>query len=229
MDKEFSSGALIFRKEKQETLFLLIYSGRNKIWGFPKGHLEPGESEKEAATREIMEETGIKDLRFVDGFREEDVYKARSNKGPHGGEIEKHSIYLLCETRTADVVVDAAEITNYQWLGIYDAEKLLNFDSLRRLLRKAETFAHITIPKNAKWKRVAISYRADRYVLDSSNYKLPYYVVWRDFIGEHHELEFVVPGAHGGIKDTIDTCFSGPYHDYLNVQLQQPVDTIALF
>jgi hypothetical protein len=51
--------------------------------------------------------------------------------------------------------------------------------------------------------------------LDSSNYKLPYYVVWRDFIGEHHELEFIVPGAHGGIKDTIDTCFSGPYHDYL--------------
>lgn len=142
MEKEFSAGALIFRKEKEEVLFLLIYSGRNKKWGFPKGHIEPGEMEKDAALREVKEEIGINDLRFVDGFREEDVYQAGSNRGPSKGSvIEKHSVYFLCETKTTDIVVDEAEITDYKWLGIIEAEKLLTFNSLKRILRKAEVFA----------------------------------------------------------------------------------------
>ena len=138
MDKEFSAGALIFRKEKEKTLFLLVYSGRNKIWGFPKGHIEPGEIEKDAALREVKEETGIDELRFVDGFREEDVYQTIGNRGLHKGSvIEKHSIYFLCETKSMNIVVDAVEITEHKWLSRIEAEKILTFDSLKRILRKA--------------------------------------------------------------------------------------------
>ena len=63
MKKEFSAGAVIFREEKGRILFLLIYSARNRVWGFPKGHVEAGESEKDAAKREIKEETGLRYLR----------------------------------------------------------------------------------------------------------------------------------------------------------------------
>lgn len=224
MDKEFSAGAIIFRRETRQALFLLIYSGRNKIWGFPKGHIEPGEVEKSAALREIKEETGITDLRFVDGFREEDVYQAVSNRGPHSGSvIEKHSVYFLCETKTKDIVIDAAEITDHKWLGMYEAEELLIFDSLKRLLRKAEIFAHTDIPKKAKWKKVAISHRVDRYVLDVSKYGLPYYEVkWMDPGGDDHEVYFIVPGDYlrffEDMRDIIDKCnkyASGPYYDHI--------------
>jgi len=151
VDKEFSTGAIIFRKEKEQTLFLLIYSGRNRIWGFPKGHIEPGEAEKDAALREVKEETGIAELRFVDGFREEDIYQAVSNRGPYrGNTIEKHSVYFLCETKIMGIVVDASEIADHKWLGIIEAEKLLIFDSLKRILRKAEVFAHAKIPRLTK-------------------------------------------------------------------------------
>jgi bis(5'-nucleosidyl)-tetraphosphatase len=136
MDKEFSAGALIFRKEGRQALFLLIYSGRNKIWGFPKGHIESGETEKDAALREIKEETGLNDLKFIDGFREEDVYEAISNRGPNKGDtIEKHSVYFLCETKTVNIVVDKSEISEYRWLDHIEAEKLLTFDSLKRLMQ----------------------------------------------------------------------------------------------
>ena len=139
LEKEFSAGAIIFRKEKEQKLFLLIYSGRNKIWGFPKGHIEPGETEKNAALREVKEETGITELKFVDGFREEDIYQAISNRGPSkGSTIEKHSVYFLCEAKTMNVAVDGSEIADYKWLSMRDAEKLLAFDSLKRILRKAE-------------------------------------------------------------------------------------------
>ena len=142
MEKELSAGAIIFRKEAGTSLFLLLFSGRNNIWGFPKGHIEPAESEDKAVSREVEEETGITDLRFVDGFREEDIYEAISNRGPNkGSAIEKHSIYLLCETDTIDVRVDSQEITDYKWLIIDEAMKFLKFDSLKRILSKA----HISV------------------------------------------------------------------------------------
>ena len=99
MNKEYSAGAVIFKK-LNETLFLVIYSERNKNWGFTKGHIEPDESERDAVRREVSEETGINDITFVEGFREEDVYICKSNRGPYKGQqIEKHSIYYLCETK----------------------------------------------------------------------------------------------------------------------------------
>lgn len=61
----------------------LVLSENSKAWLFPKGHIEPGESDEDAARREIMEETGLTDLEYLDdlggftrtyekdGFREE--------------------------------------------------------------------------------------------------------------------------------------------------------------
>ncbi len=137
--KEFSAGAIIYKKVKEQTLFLLIYSGRNKVWGFPKGHIEFGETEKDAALREIKEETGITDLRFIGEFREEDVYQKMSHREPSKGNfIEKHSVYFLCETKTEDIKVDFDEITNFKWLNIHEALSLLTFDRLKRILKKVE-------------------------------------------------------------------------------------------
>ena len=68
MNKEFSAGAVIFKRENKGILFLIIYSGRNMIWGFPKGHIEQSETEREAAIREIKEEVGLENLQFIKGF-----------------------------------------------------------------------------------------------------------------------------------------------------------------
>ena len=138
MDKEFSAGAIIYRKEDGRPYFLVIFSRRNMIWGFPKGHLEPGESEHDAAVREIEEETGITDLIFVDGFRVESVYDKKSGRAPFAGTIiEKHSTYFLCETKTKNVVVDEREISDYMWAPFEGAVKLLQFESMKTMLEKA--------------------------------------------------------------------------------------------
>ena len=224
MNKEFSCGAVVFRREGPVTMYLLVYSPRSKRWGFPKGHIEPGESEKEAALREIWEETGLQDLRFIDGFREEKIYKTLSSREPYKGQdIEKHSTYYLCETKEKEVTVDTEEIAEYKWLARHDAIKLLAFDSLKDLLNKAESYSHMEIPKNTKWKRIAIGRRLDRYVLNPSEYKLPYYEVkWIDLAGDDHEVYFVIPGNYFGLwsdrRETIDVCNKyapGPYYDHI--------------
>ncbi len=138
MHKEFASGAVIFRREGKDTYFLIVFSGRNERWGFPKGHIEKGEQEKETALREIEEETGLTDLRFFEGFREEAVYEAVSNRGKFKGEvIEKHAILFLCETTQEEVQIDHKEIVGFKWLPAAECSDQLYFENLKKVLQKA--------------------------------------------------------------------------------------------
>ena len=142
MNKEFSAGAVIFKKESANIFFLIIYSGRNKIWGFPKGHLEQGETAKEAAIREIKEEVGLESLNFIDGFREEVMYETISKRPPFKGEkIEKYVTYFLCEAGNQDIIVDGREITDHRFLNFSQAEELIKFSSLKNILRRAYDFS----------------------------------------------------------------------------------------
>ncbi|MDP2921804.1 MAG: NUDIX domain-containing protein [Candidatus Omnitrophota bacterium] len=143
MNKEFSAGAVIFKKEGGQILFLVIYSRRNNIWGFPKGHIESGESEKDAAIREIKEETGLDNLRFVEGFSEKVMYETVSKRLPFKGQrIEKYVTYFLCETKDQCIIVDGREISDSRFLALGEAEKLVRFRNLVNILRKANEFLH---------------------------------------------------------------------------------------
>jgi 8-oxo-dGTP pyrophosphatase MutT (NUDIX family) len=65
--EERSAGGVVYRMVDARPLFLLIRdSYRN--WGFPKGHLEPGEPPERAALREVEEETGLGSLSLRSAF-----------------------------------------------------------------------------------------------------------------------------------------------------------------
>lgn len=141
MNKEFSAGAVIFKRKDNGILFLVVYSARNKMWGFPKGHLDSGETEKEAALREIKEEAGLDNLQFINGFAEKAAYETISKRPPFKGErIEKYVTYFLCETNDADVIVDGTEISDYKFLPLNKAEQAVKFRNLKAMLRKAYDF-----------------------------------------------------------------------------------------
>ncbi len=62
MREETSAGGVVFKFDGKEIKVVLCY--QKKISGFktfclPKGHIEKGETEEEAALREVLEETGI--------------------------------------------------------------------------------------------------------------------------------------------------------------------------
>lgn len=138
MNREFSAGAVVFKRAGGDILFLAVYSDRNKIWGFPKGHLEKGETEREAAAREIKEETGLDGLNFIEGFEEKVMYETVSKRPPFEGErIEKYVTYFLCETGKQDIIVDGREITDYRFLNFIQAEELIKFANLKDILRRA--------------------------------------------------------------------------------------------
>ncbi len=125
MKYEKSCGAVIFRLEggKREYLLILNKKGNAKgHWGFPKGHIEEGETEYSAAAREILEETGISVV-FCGGVR------AVSNYSPRPG-VNKDAVYFLATPRIdQSVTLQKEEAADYRWVSREAARSLLTFDN----------------------------------------------------------------------------------------------------
>ena len=132
MLKEFAAGAVVYKIENGKALFLLVFSKRNSNWGFPKGHIEKDETEIAAAKREIFEETGISELKFVEGFRIEDVYQIKDNS------VEKHSVYFLARALKEPGRYDEKEISSVSWLGKASAKSKLSFEKQNYILDAAD-------------------------------------------------------------------------------------------
>ena len=127
---EKSCGAVVFLKNSEVTYLLLRYGAGH--WDFVKGNVEPNESEKETVIRELQEETGIVDARFIDGFREKIEYFYRRQ----GSTIHKEVIFFLIETHTEKVEL-SYEHVGHIWLDYQHAMEKLTFKNAQNVLQKA--------------------------------------------------------------------------------------------
>jgi len=123
--------------------YLLLRSARTRrpTWEFPKGAVEPGESEREAAERELREETGLAppQCRFWADFRARERYCFRYRRPDGWIEVDKEVVYFLAEDLGGAVVL-SPESTAYCWATADEAYRLLRFTEKRRVLRAAEVF-----------------------------------------------------------------------------------------
>lgn len=135
MADERSSGAVVFYKEgaAEPEYLLLNYTAGH--WDFPKGNIEVGENEKQAAVREIREETGITDVEFIDGFRMTISYRYR-----HGRRlVEKEVVLFLGRTHTRQVTISHEHI-GFAWKNYQDAMDQLTYRNAKNLLSAAKDF-----------------------------------------------------------------------------------------
>jgi len=135
MPQERSAGAVVFhRKDGKIEYLLLRYEAGH--WEFPRGNIEKGETEKEAAIREAKEETGIADLTFVDGFKEKSAWFFKRE----GKTVHKEATYFLAETKQKDVIL-SSEHVDHAWLPFEEAVEKVTFKNAKDILKKAHGFA----------------------------------------------------------------------------------------
>ena len=134
MPLERSAGAVIFHQKKDAPEYLLLhYTARH--WDLPKGHIENGEKQKEAAKREVKEETGLEDIEFSPGFEETIKYFYKRE----GRNFFKVVVFFLAEAKTKKVKI-SYEHQGFKWLPYEKALKQLTFKNAKEIIKKANNF-----------------------------------------------------------------------------------------
>lgn len=127
---EKTCGGVVYTLKDDVPYFLLIENADSGHIGFPKGHVELGEMEKQTAVREIFEETALK-LFLKQNFRSE--YRYTLN-----GSIKKRCVYFLAEfAENSSLSVQEKEISNYWILPYNEAVRLLNYPQDRIVIIQA--------------------------------------------------------------------------------------------
>lgn len=133
MKYEKSCGAIVFLKESDKQPKLLLLRHRHGgHWSFPKGHVENDETEHQTATREVLEETGIK-ISFVKGFRHTVCYSPKPG-------VRKQVVYFLAVAKNEDFERQEEEISEICWMEPRDAYRAVTFSNDRVLISKATAF-----------------------------------------------------------------------------------------
>lgn len=114
--------------------YLLLNYGRH--WDFAKGHVEKGEDDLTAATRELREETGIADVVPLAGFQRQVRYFFRDRKK---GLIQKTVVFFLGRTQAqASDIVISHEHEGFEFLPFDAAIRRITFPTAKQVLRHAE-------------------------------------------------------------------------------------------
>lgn len=134
VDKVCSAGGIVYRVNKDNKIEFLLVKILGGNWGFPKGHIEEGETEVMTAIREIKEETNL-ETTIIDP----NIFKRDISYITNMGEL-KYVTFFLAKAVSHNVLIDLGEISEYKWCSYNDALKIVTYSSQRKLLQEARLY-----------------------------------------------------------------------------------------
>ncbi len=120
---EKACGCIIIENDK-----VLLIKQHQGFWGFPKGHVEINETEKETAIREVKEETNL-DVEIISDKRYTTNYIVKDN-------VEKEVVFFLAKKTGGYIKPQEEEVSSIKWCSIDEALETITFDNLREILKK---------------------------------------------------------------------------------------------
>ena len=140
MQYEKSCGAIVFRKYHGNTELLLIKHANGGHWSFPKGHVEPGETEQETAAREVKEEVAIdvacEQLTLIDCQRtvEFEIFSHLRHRYAPG--VERNTEFWFCLALPHEREITFTEHLAYRWVSATEAAALTKSWSNRQAIEE---------------------------------------------------------------------------------------------
>ncbi|MFA6624654.1 MAG: NUDIX domain-containing protein [Bacilli bacterium] len=132
MKQEYSYGAVVYKKDKEEILFLIEHMALGHI-SLPKGHIEKGETPLQCTLREIKEETGL-DVIVDQSFSHKITYSPAND-------IIKDVVFFLATPKTSSLIPQKEEVNSLEWLPFEKALEILTYKTDKDTLTDA--YSHL--------------------------------------------------------------------------------------
>ncbi|MEO6513131.1 MAG: NUDIX domain-containing protein [Candidatus Saccharimonadales bacterium] len=127
---ETTSGGIIFRRNKDKQLEILLIKDAKNRWTIPKGHVEEGEKPRQTAEREIREETGLQEMKVMDWLGKVNFRYRRT----HTLVLMTMHIYLVEGLGDTNKLTPEDWLTDIQWLPATDATEKIAYDDIGKLI-----------------------------------------------------------------------------------------------
>jgi 8-oxo-dGTP pyrophosphatase MutT (NUDIX family) len=129
--RETTSGGVVFRRnQKNQQLEILLLQDAKNRWTIPKGHVEPNEDPKATAEREIIEETGLKEMKVYDWLGKVNFRYRRT----HTLVLMTMHIYLVQGTGNTDVLHPESWLNDLKWLPVNEGIEKIAYEDIGKLI-----------------------------------------------------------------------------------------------
>ena len=132
--EQHSAGGVVYKREGPRLRICLVSKKKGRIWALPKGRLDPGETPKDTAYREILEETGHKTE--VGMLIDEIHYEFFLNENQtYYHKTVSFFVLKLVEENAQPRDQEADEVG---WFEFSDALRRLSYLNEKKILKKAQ-------------------------------------------------------------------------------------------
>lgn len=129
--RETTSGGIVYRRPADGgELEILLMQDTKSRWTIPKGHVEPGEDPRATAEREIIEETGLQQMKLYDWLGKVN-FRYRRNQTLVLMTMHIYMVQALGETNQ---LKPEEWITDIRWLPAHEAIDKIAYDDISKLI-----------------------------------------------------------------------------------------------
>lgn len=128
--REPTAGGVIFRRNKNDEVEILLIQDAKDRWTIPKGHIEDGETAQETAKREIGEEAGLTNVEVIGWLGKINFRYRRIDKLV----LMTTQVFLVKALGDTDAIRKEDWMNGIRWFSFADALDAIEYDDIGKLI-----------------------------------------------------------------------------------------------
>lgn len=128
--REPTAGGVIFRRDENGGVEILLIQDSKDRWTIPKGHIEEGETAQETAKREIGEEAGLKNVEMLGWLGKIHFRYRRVDKLV----LMTTQIYLVRAGGDTSAIQKEEWMNGIKWFTFQDALDAIEYEDIGKLM-----------------------------------------------------------------------------------------------
>ena len=131
--REPTAGGVVFRRDANNGVEILLIQDSKDRWTIPKGHIEEGETAQETAKREIGEEAGLHQTEILGWLGKIHFRYRRVDKLV----LMTTQIYLVKALGDTDAIQKEEWMSDIKWFKFNDALDKIEYEDIGKLMLMA--------------------------------------------------------------------------------------------